>query len=73
MKTPRKPSPPSEESSTKSPRVKNRGSEIARLSRTAMTTFLLLFIVYAIALAIGLARRDSRLWPKSRLRKLIDP
>ena len=57
MKAPRKPSWPSEDSSTKSPGVKNRGSKIARFARTAMTTFLLLLIVYAIALAIGLARR----------------
>ncbi len=57
MKAPRKPSSPSEDSSTKSPRVKNRGAKIVRLERTAMTTLLLLLIVYAIALSIGLARR----------------
>jgi hypothetical protein len=56
MKAPRKPRPPSEDSSTKSPRVKNRGAKIGRLHRTAMT-LLLLLIVYAITLAIGLARR----------------
>ncbi len=57
MKAPRKPSSPSEDSSTKSPNVKNRGSKIGRLERIAMTTLLLLLVVYAIALAIGLARR----------------
>src|SRR6266566_1158368 len=57
MKAPRKPSSPSEDSSTKSPNVKNRGSKIGRLERMAMTTLLLLLVVYAIALAIGLARR----------------
>jgi hypothetical protein len=57
MKAPRKPSSPSGGSSTKSPHVSNSGAKIARLERTAMTTLLLLLIVYAIALAIGLARR----------------
>jgi len=57
MKAPRKPSLPSEHSSTKSLRVKNRGRKIARLERIAIMTLLLLLIVYAIALAICLARR----------------
>ncbi len=34
MKAPRKPSSPSEDSSTKSPRVKDRGTKIGRLERT---------------------------------------
>jgi hypothetical protein len=56
MKAPRKPSSPSEDSSTKSPGVEDRGAKIGRFERTVMTLPLLL-IVYAIALAIGLARR----------------